>query len=103
MSVISVSVATRGSTLRLSSRLISSITINWLGSANGDRQPPVRQLLERNEVEAEHQLDRHFPEELMLNLESLKLNTFAAITARQFVRALLLIVRVWDRFYKKLL
>ena len=64
---------------------------------------PSGSSFERNEVKPEHQLDRHLPEELMLNLESLKLNTLAAITARQFVGALLLIVRVWDRFYKKLL
>ena len=39
----------------------------------------------------------------MLNLEPLEIDTFAAIAACQFVRPLLLVVCVWDWFYKKLL
>ena len=103
MSVISVSVATRGThpAVQQQADLVDHHQLARVRQR--DRQPSVFQLLQRNEVEAEHQLHRNLAEELMLNLESLQLDILAAIAARQFVRPLLLVVCVRNRLYKKLL
>ena len=52
------------------------------GIGNGDRQLAVRGLLQRHELVAEHQLDRDFLEQLVMQLEAAQVDELAAIASR---------------------
>ena len=61
------------------------------GIGDGDRQPPVRGLLQGNEVVAEHQVHGDLFEQVMVELEVPQIHELAAISPGDIARAALVI------------
>ncbi len=64
--------------------------------ADGNHQR-VRLLFYRHEVVAEHQLDRHGAQQVVLNLEVFQVNEFGVIARGQKFRLVAFFLRAWKR------
>ena len=56
------------------------------GIRHGNQQASVRLIFQRHKVVAEHQVHRHFAEQLVLDVEVLQIDELATVAARQRLR-----------------